>query len=713
MSDIANLPSIERSQDAASLSSSGSLWTLLQAELTTYPGRPLLVFRIVLSCTLTMFLIIVFRIPGAALGAYYPVLVSRDNLHSTRRSALWIAATCLSGTGEVVLGGMLFAGSPFLHLLWVCGSIVAVFYLIGCLKVQEAAIALGLMITNAITIWDQPISANQRIQLTLFTLLAILMGCAVTILVEYLLIHTHPPDTLLERLEQRLVLVGRILRGYVNRGSDPDWVEAQYAVKRNSERGTGALRELIEQGAYTFEERQRLSTAVALSGRLVDLVATLTEVGPSLSVQDRELFSAIGNNVMLIRDRLSQRETSYWVDIDDMHLVSIPILVEIERTVALLAQSLSQAIWDGVDTVVTPDLANGQGSRIFIVDTFSGKEHVQFAIRGGISAIACYFFYMSVGWTGLSSSIATCILTALPTTGAARHKQLLRFAGVVLGACALGFTVQTIILPQIDSILGYTLLFAFVISLGSWVATSGPRIAFCGAQIVLAYELVNLNRFSINPSLVPARDTVLGIVLGIAAMWLIFDHLWAKSSTESLRSLLGSTVRGIADLDIGLEKYAGVAYERFLEGKTEAVMRKFERLRSLVDVSIFEGFPKALPDEILLQHTRDYLPQLRAALLLKAGLIHHRLASGNQCQREVVIEVQERCSELLHIAAAQVDAESLDLRVPQSSADREIHTRLQSDTELVRRGALEYDITELRLCSSLFSVVHHVTTANP
>jgi hypothetical protein len=74
MSDIANLRGIKRSRDAASLSSSGSLWTLLQPELSTYPGRPLLVFRIILSCTLTMFLIIVFRIPGAALGAYYPLL---------------------------------------------------------------------------------------------------------------------------------------------------------------------------------------------------------------------------------------------------------------------------------------------------------------------------------------------------------------------------------------------------------------------------------------------------------------------------------------------------------------------------------------------------------------------------------------------------------------------------------------------------------------
>src|SRR4029077_4012214 len=138
----------------------------------------------------------------------------------------------------------------------------------------------------------------------------------------------------------------------------------------------------------------------------------------------------------------SQREAQEWVDIDDKQVVSIPILIEIERTVALLAQSLSQPIWDGIDTVVAPDPANDQGSRIFMADTFGSKENVKFAIRGGISAIACYFFYMSVGWTGLSSSIATCILTALPTTGAARHKQLMRFAGVVLGACLSNHAFQ-------------------------------------------------------------------------------------------------------------------------------------------------------------------------------------------------------------------------------------------------------------------------------
>jgi multidrug resistance protein MdtO len=709
MSDTAHTEDIKMSQAAASPSKAGSLRALLQAELANYPGRPLLVVRIMLSCTLVMLCIMVFRIPGATLGAYYPLLISRDNLYATRRSATSIAAACFLGTVEVVLGAMLFAGSPFLHLLWVCASVVAVFYLISCLRVYEAAFALGLMITNAITVWDQPVSADLRIRHTLFTLLAILLGCAVSVLVEYLCARTHPADTVIEGVDQRLAMVARVLLGYAKRGSRSEWRKLQYEVKRYAARGTGKLRELVAQAGYTFEERQRLSTAVALCGRLIDLVATLADVEHIPSVQEQELFSAIGKNIVLIRDRLSHRETPEWVDFNEQYETSIPILIEIERTVDYLAQSLSQPIWDGIDTASIPHPVIDQRSRIFVADYLSNKEHVKFAIRGGISAIACYFFYMSLGWSGLNSSIATCILTALPITGAARHKQLMRFGGVVLGACALGFTTQSIILPQMDSILSYTLLFAFVIFLGAWVATSGPRIAFSGAQIVLAYELVNLNRFSINPSLVPARDTVLGIILGIAAMWLLFDHLWAKSSTESLRSLLGSTIRGIADLDIGLEEYASVANQVLLERKTDAIMHQFERIRSLVDISIFEAFPKPMSDEVLLQHTRDNLPQLSAALLLKAGFIHHRIVSGNQCQRDVMVEVQQRCSELLHIAAAKIDAEAPDLRVLQGSADRDLCARLRSDTERVRRGALECDLTDLRLCSSLFSVVRHVT----
>ncbi|MEO6816603.1 MAG: FUSC family protein, partial [Edaphobacter sp.] len=316
---------------------------------------------------------------------------------------------------------------------------------------------------------------------------------------------------------------------------------------------------------------------------------------------------------------------------------------------------------------------------------------------------------MSVGWVGLSASVSTCILTALPNTGAARHKQLMRFAGVVLGACAIGFSAQIIVLPQIDSILSYMLLFATVIFMGAWIATSGPRIAYCGAQIVLAYELVNLNHFSLNPSLVPSRDTVLGIVLGIGAMWLIFDHLWATSSTESLRSMLAATIREIAVLEFPTTTHTQDTSEILLAKQTRTIMRDFERLRTLVDVSIFEAFPKAPPDEVLIQRSKHYLPQLRALLLLKTGLMHHQTVVENYCQSDTAAQVQQRCSALLIEAAHHVEANSLDLYVPPIDADHRLQHKLRSDADRIRKGELDCDLTELRLCSSLFNVVRHLT----
>jgi multidrug resistance protein MdtO len=284
----------------------------------------------------------------------------------------------------------------------------------------------------------------------------------------------------------------------------------------------------------------------------------------------------------------------------------------------------------------------------------------------------------------------------------------MRFAGVILGACVLGFGVQAIILPQIDSILSFALVFASVIFLGAWVGTSGPRIAYCGAQIVLAYELVNLNHFSINASLVPARDTVCGIMLGIAAMWLIFDHLWPTASTQSMRLLLGITIREIAGLESEPEGCALDSRAKYLEIRTDAISRNFERLRSLVDVSIFEALPRRAQDEATLKHTRDLLPQLRAVLLLKTGLLHHRLTACQSPKSDVVTDVEQRCSELLLDTARLVGGRVLERLGGSRANDGELHLRLHTAEEHARASGSRVDLTELQLCSSLFNVVRHV-----
>jgi multidrug resistance protein MdtO len=82
---------------------------------------------------------------------------------------------------------------------------------------------------------------------------------------------------------------------------------------------------------------------------------------------------------------------------------------------------------------------------------------------------------------------------------------------------------QILILPYIDSIVGFTIPFAFVSATAAWVATSGPRLAYFGLQMALAYYLTMFQGWGPGTSLVTSRDRLMGILLGILAMWLVFD----------------------------------------------------------------------------------------------------------------------------------------------------------------------------------------------
>ncbi|HTJ30192.1 MAG TPA: FUSC family protein, partial [Acidobacteriaceae bacterium] len=599
-----------------------SFGRLMRVELSPYRGRGSLVLRMVLACTFVMFCIMVFRIPGGVLGAYSPMLISRDSFRSTVRSSKWIACACTLAAMEVILGAMLSAGSPFLHLVWIWASLFIVFSLVSVLRVYEAALAAGLFVTNTMSLWDQPLSADLRLRQTLFMLMAILLGCAVTIVIEYFFTRGHPAGVVMEGIQERIALAERMLRASLSDEPKAD-SKLVHELRRYATRGTETLRVAIEHANYSMEIEQRLTTAVVLSNRLVEICVAFVESGASHSSSDDVSCSALAERLKLLHEQIATQNSPAWIDLRHEHTTGNPILAELTRTIALLWGSFSQAMWDATpgEDVFT---ARDHNPRILVADAFSNVNHMKFAVRGTLSALLCYMLYMSVGWTGLNASIATCILTALPVTGASRHKQLMRFAGVVIGACVLGFAVQIVVLPQIDSILSYALLFAAMVCIGAWIGTSGPRIAFSGVQIVLAYEIVNLGRFSLNSSLIPARDTILGIALGIGAMWLIYDHLWVTTSAESVRLLLAAAVRQIAALGVTpLE--APAAQAQRLEDGSRTIVRGFDKVRAGIDASVFEAFPRQRSDELLVQLAKERLPQLRAALMIQSGLLHHAM----------------------------------------------------------------------------------------
>ncbi|MBB6145872.1 multidrug resistance protein MdtO [Silvibacterium bohemicum] len=677
---------------------------MLGAELASYPGRPALVGRMVLACTSVMLIAMVFRLPGAILGAGFPILISRESLKATRKTAFQIGLTCSIATAEVIVGGMLTAGSPFLHVMWVVVSLFAAFYVISKLNFTSPSLTASAVIAIGIELWDYPVPAEGRVELTLYILLSILIGCVLSVVIESVFSKKNLPDVVLDGISRRLSLVRTLL----NQAAAAEFPSPVLSIQlgRSASRGVDDLREHLAKSNYEASFRDLLATVIALTRQLIELASNLAESAPKLSVEDQERCRAIARNLGLICSSLARKESPEWIDLPFGSYASNPLLTEIERTTDLITQSCcneSLRIHWSLPLVAAATSAAGP-----VAGVVSSEEHIKFAVRGTLSAFLCYVFYMSTGWMGLAGpTILTCTLTARRLTGASRYRQNLRFVGFILGAGVIGLGAEVFILPQLNTLPQYALLFASVVWIGSWVATSGPRIAFAGFQIVLAYNLVNLNKFTINTSLVPTRDTVLGIVLGVVGMWIVFDHLWAQTSSESVRGLLLQMLRSIANFKVMPVGTAQEVNQR-LAAESSRINRDFDKLRDLADMYAFESFPKKFHEGLVNRNIRTLLPELRAFLLLKTGLLQHRGLATAESGRMLGQEVEERASSVLHRLADAIEREAADQLLSRDGRIEELRAEVLVEEEKSRDKEDLQKYTEMRLCASLLGLASDI-----
>src|SRR5467141_1818676 len=101
-----------------------------------------------------------------------------------------------------------------------------------------------------------------------------------------------------------------------------------------------------------------------------------------------------------------------------------------EKTVALIPQAFAGS--QSMDEYLPPS-ADSSRFKLFAADVLTNPEHLQFALKGCLAASLCYVIYNAIAWPGISTAVTTCLLTALSTIGASRQKQILRFAGALVG----------------------------------------------------------------------------------------------------------------------------------------------------------------------------------------------------------------------------------------------------------------------------------------
>ncbi len=141
-------------------------------------------------------------------------------------------------------------------------------------------------------------------------------------------------------------------------------------------------------------------------------------------------------------------------------------------------------------------------------DAFTNPEHIKFGLKGCFAASLCYLFCNAKAWPEINTAITTCFLTALSTIGSSHQKQVVRISGSLVGAVVMGIAAQVFILPYLDSIAGFTLVFVAATIVAAWCAASSPRFSYFGVQIAIAFYLVNLTEFSVQTSLLYRREIV-------------------------------------------------------------------------------------------------------------------------------------------------------------------------------------------------------------
>jgi len=601
----------------------------LKDELTPYPERAALVARMVIAATVVMLITMTFRVPYGAYASLYALTISRESPQTTGKAVKSIIAAFVLGGAYVLISALFFPGDPLLRLLWVIGSLFASFYAISTMTNYGASTRFGYLIVITVPLWDSHIPAELKVEGTLWAVWAITIASVVAALGALVFRALRPGDELVSAIAERFASVEELLNCYSAHRPVDDATEKR--VARLAMLGTSRLRRTLRRSTHSEQYREQMGAVMVLAGRLVDIAANLTQLRVQIASDDRQRIRALAASIASIHADLLKGRVPGRIEVNSENKTSrgVPLLREMEKTVALIPMVFSGSGSIGAYAPSPPadepahEPEHEQRSTFFVADALSNPEHLKFGLKGCLAASLCYILYSSVDWPGISTAITTCLLTALSTVGASRQKQVLRFAGAIGGGVVAGMGAQVFILPHVDSITGFTLLFVVVTGIAAWFATSGPRLSYFGVQFAVAFYLIHLQEFTIQTSLAVARDRVAGIMLGLFMMWLVFDQLWGSSAAVEMRRTFISNLRSLGQLV--REPLPGTEKTWRGDSLRETINTNFDKVRSMADGVLFELGPSRQGDLALRNQIRRWQPQLRTIFMTRIALVKYRL----------------------------------------------------------------------------------------
>src|ERR1700739_1309121 len=315
----------------------------LKEELTPYSGRAALVTRITLAATLIMIIGMTFRLPYSWQGAIYVLVVSRENTRATLQSALTLLFVTGIGAAYLLVSVWFVINIPLFHFVWIIGTLFLAFYAVSVLTNYTAAVAFINLIAAGIPCWDRHVPAETNVEDTLWLCLEVLIAVVITAAVELAFVRLRPGDEVVLAITERLAAVENLVTCYAE-GCTGDLGVEQKVIQLET-RGTSLLRLTLRRSNYSRQYTIEMGAVAALVNRVVDLAATLTQLKLERSASDERRFRNLALALASVRNDLLNRGIPRLVQFDtvatDTEPAAVPLIAEMEHTVALIPQAFS------------------------------------------------------------------------------------------------------------------------------------------------------------------------------------------------------------------------------------------------------------------------------------------------------------------------------------------------------------------------------------
>jgi len=614
----------------------------LVRELAPYPGRWSVVVRMIIAAVLTMMVIVTFRIPYGAIGVNCAFILSRENLRSTAKSGFYFILAFAAWVVLLPVGARMFASVPLTHFLWEAVTVFVCFFLLKTLVYFPLSTGVVVVGTATLAIWYLPGPAELNIELTLWQILATAIGAAITILVEVAFRYFAPEDRLTDGIGDRLRSIEALLESFGGDAANTRSAAAQ--VMQYAVTGASTLRQEVARSHLSGLERSKRNALIALVGRGIDISAGLAVEGQHVEPVYRKRAQGLAGRISALRRLIenpgSSQTVVQWAPGPDQDSSAFS---ELETTIHLMTPVIDANGFPDVGSGFPEDTASAD--RLFVSDAFSNPEYLKFALAGTAASMLCYVIYVGLNWPGISTAVTTCALTALSDIGSSRQKQLLRIIGASIGGFVFGLGSQIFILPYVDTIVGLAILFACVTGVAAYVATSSPRLSYVGLQIAFAFYLINATSFNISLDLTIGRDRAVGVLLGIGAMWFVFERLFPRPAAVQMVRQFARSVRLLAGLNSVGPDESGLVRMRTLR---DEINNAFASVNAEADAVLFESGEQRPAFLAGRDRIRRWLVSLRTLYLLELPLLPFQMPAD--CEKRTLVDRTSNTEALLCVA---------------------------------------------------------------